>query len=150
MKRKKQRAYLKPDAPPMPVDPALGSVVDLLAVPIEAPAVIDVDLTAALMAEPEKATTLVVEPSPLVYEDLTDLQPMVRAAIVGLGLRRSDVVGHRQHDDQQGATLVTRGGRKLRWPEDQAKAASLTAADKSASGKEWPRWFPKGIDGKRA
>jgi hypothetical protein len=98
----------------------------------------------------EKATTLVVEPPVAdVYEDLTDLPPAVRAGIVGFGLKRAEVIGHRAHDDGQGATVVTRGGRKLVWPEDREKALTLTQKDRDGQGAEAPRWFKNGIDGKR-
>lgn len=61
-------------------------------------------------------------------EDLSDLPEALQLAIVCFALKRDHVLEHRLTDD--GVVIVTRGGRKLRWPGDEARAANLTAEDK--------------------
>jgi len=61
-------------------------------------------------------------------EDLSDLPEALQMAIVAFDLKRADVLDHRLTED--GVVIVTRGGRKLRWPGDEAKAAALTPEEK--------------------
>jgi hypothetical protein len=61
-------------------------------------------------------------------EDLSDLPEPLQGAILCFGLKRADVLEHRLTED--GVVIVTRGGRKLRWPGDEDRAASLTPEEK--------------------
>ena len=87
-------------------------------------------------------------------EDNDDLPDAVQVAIVAFGLKRSDVLSHSvqlirgltKKDDREQAVIVTRGGQKLRWPGDEAKAAKLTDAEKDGGARvEAPRFFPGGL-----
>jgi hypothetical protein len=77
-------------------------------------------------------------------EDLSDLPEALQMAIVCFDLKRAHVLDHRLTDD--GVVLVTRGGRKLTWPGDEAKAAALTPQDKGEPGRDFP---PANLFGKR-
>ncbi len=61
-------------------------------------------------------------------EDLSDLPEALQGAILCFGLKRADVLDHRVMED--GVVIVTRDGRKLRWPGDEDRAATLTPEEK--------------------
>jgi hypothetical protein len=61
-------------------------------------------------------------------EDLSDLPEALQGAILCFRLKRADVLDHRVTED--GVVIVTRGGRKLRWPGDEDRATSLTPEEK--------------------
>jgi len=78
-------------------------------------------------------------------EDLSDLPEALQMAIQCFGLKRDHVLGHRLTED--GVVVITRGGRKLRWPGDEEKAAALTDTDKDGiSRRDFP---PANLFGKR-
>lgn len=78
-------------------------------------------------------------------EDLSDLSLALQDAIRGFGLKRADILDHRIRPEG-GVVVVTRGGRKLAWPEDRGRAASLTPEEKDGVQRQAaPRFFPEGF-----
>jgi hypothetical protein len=78
-------------------------------------------------------------------EDLSDLPRVLQGALRAFNLKRRHLLGHRIDGD--GVVIVTTGGRKLRFPGDEAKALALTEDEKDGVQKT-PRFFPEGhLDG---
>lgn len=119
-----------PDSPPAAQPPAGPPVA---AAGEEAPAVMPPGEYSA-----EELADTVEELQP--EEDLSDLPEALQIAIPAFGLKREHVLGHRLTED--GVVIITRGGRKLRWPGDEQKAAALEPQEKDGiPRKEWPRFF---------
>jgi hypothetical protein len=87
-------------------------------------------------------------------EDLSDLPEILQQAIVVFGLKRDNVLdykvssraGEKKGETIESVVLVTRGGRKLHYPGDEAKAAKLTDAEKDGEQRiPTPRFFPGGL-----
>lgn len=92
-------------------------------------------------------------------EDLGDLPKILQQAIVAFGLKRDDVLdyktttkkaGFKGEKDVESVTLVTRGGQKLRFPGDEARALKLTDSEKDGLQRTaTPRFFPGGLSPQR-
>jgi hypothetical protein len=78
-------------------------------------------------------------------EDLSDLPPLLQHGIRGFGLVRYDVLGHSETEDS--VTIVTRGGKKVRWPADRARV--LTEAEKGRTEAVRVPFFKDGLGGKK-
>jgi hypothetical protein len=73
-------------------------------------------------------------------EYLSGLPPVLQEAIQGFGLKRDNVLSHRIRPEG-GCVIVTRGGRKLAWPDDAGR--NLTDAERGTAVPNAPRFFPK-------
>jgi hypothetical protein len=89
-------------------------------------------------------------------EDLSDLPKVLQQAIVAFGLKRDDVLDYRcssrkeKGEKVESVTMTTRGGQKLTYPGDEAKALTLTDAEKDGVQRTaTPRFFPGGLSPQR-